>query len=129
NRNLGYFDTDREAARMWDTARVRLGNFFEAAPELNLGYEDLLDPVEVSRLRKQLEAEGAPTYPAILSGERRTETPDLSNPAPSTSNTAPGNEDPKTHDAAAARRAFLLKEVAHFSRRLTEVLAELNQSY
>lgn len=119
NRNLGYFDVEEEAARMWDTARVRLGEFFKSpVPKLNLGYEQLHDPHAVLWLRERLEDEGATKYDPVLLATG------TSAPVAHTRNPTPDNSEP-----VESRRARLSAEAGELSRRLTEILEELNESF
>ena len=119
NRSLGYFDTEEQAGRMWDTARVRLGEFFESPiPKLNLGYEQLHDPHEILWLRERLEAEGATKYAPVLL------TQGTSAPVAQTRNKTPDDSEP-----VEICRARLFAEAGELNRRLTEILAELNKTF
>jgi hypothetical protein len=63
-RYLGRFDTQQEAERMWDHARVILAEYFQDPwDKLNGSFEEIDSvPHEVELVRKKLEEEDAPTY-------------------------------------------------------------------
>lgn len=119
NRHLGYYDTEEQAARMWDTVRVRLGEFFKnPVPKLNLGFEQLLDPYEILRLREQLEHEGATKYDLAFIAQ-----------GPSARVTKTRNQTADNSEPVETRRARLTAEAEELSGRLADVLAELNQFF
>jgi hypothetical protein len=113
NRNLGCFDTEEEAARMWDSVRVQLGDFFkEPVPTLNCGYDQLLDPYQTADLRQRLLEEGAAQFEHAYLGKKSQESPKAAEPR---------SNQIETGD----RSRELLKEAAELSQRLTNLLQTL----
>jgi hypothetical protein len=129
-RNLGYFDTKEEAARMWDSARVRLADYFhKSIPRLNFGYDNLHDPHETEWLREKLKAEGARTFSHQPVEDPNNNDLPAQEPAPLDSSSSAGHNGLGSVELAHAAdmRARLLQEATTLTRRLAEVLTALSQ--